>query len=114
MTLTVSIERMRLRAFHGVLPQEREAGNTFEVTVRLHCPLPDSDRIESTVSYADVAEVIHRVMSTPAALLETVAAGLFKELTDRFPSVSGGEITVAKLTPPISAEVASASVTLSW
>lgn len=114
MYLTISVERMKLRAFHGVSPQERAAGNIFEVTVRLRCPLPTADNIGSTVSYADIAEIIRMVMARPADLIETVAMALHDQLAARFPQVSGGEIVIAKLTPPLRAEMAAAAATLTW
>ena len=31
----IRIERLRVRAFHGVLPQERQVGGDFVVTLRI-------------------------------------------------------------------------------
>ena len=34
-TMTVEIRGLRLRAFHGLYPQERTVGNMFEVSASL-------------------------------------------------------------------------------
>ena len=42
MTTTIEINRLRLYAFHGVLPREREVGNEFEVTLHLECDMTEA------------------------------------------------------------------------
>ena len=64
--------------------------------------------------YAEIAEIIKEVMAVPSCLLEHVTHRLRTKLLERFPMVTGGEIKVAKLTPPITAQMESATVTLSW
>lgn len=114
---TVTVERMRVYAYHGVDPQERVVGNHFEVTVsvRVNARLAaESDDVSLTVSYADLAAIISEQMAQPSRLLEHVAARIRSEVCHHFPEITGGSVTVAKLTPPMRANVASASVTLSW
>lgn len=120
MNYTVEINRMKLYARHGVMAQERHNGNLFEVSVRLdieyHTALEafENDRLVGAANYAEIADVIKRVMSVPSSLLENVAYRLHAELRDRFANIVGGSVTIAKLTPPIRANMESASVTLSW
>ncbi|MBQ9074186.1 MAG: dihydroneopterin aldolase [Muribaculaceae bacterium] len=116
-TATIEINKLRLRALHGVLVQERIAGNIFEVTVHLHYPVMsaiESDDIDSTLNYAEVVETIKTVMEQPSQLLEHVAGRLHKALTQQFPAISGGMIRIAKVTPPISTQLNSVAVTLNW
>ena len=70
MEAAIEIRRLRLRARHGVLDQERVCGNVFEVSAVLTVDYDGSDCLESTVSYADVVETIKREMAEPSALLE--------------------------------------------
>lgn len=107
MELTIRINRMKLYAHHGVIEQERLVGNDFEVSVTLHVAGYDgSDRLERTVSYADVAEIIRAEMAIPSALIEHVAARIARHIKQDFPTVVvGGEVTVDKLTPPMGADV---------
>ena len=117
MNLTVHIDRMRLRAFHGMFPQERVAGNIFtvslSVTFTVNEQLLDTDTIDGTVSYADLADIINKQMAIPSNLLEHVALRIIRQVRQLVPC-STGTVTIEKLTPPISAAMHSAGITLTW
>lgn len=116
-TWTVAIERMRVYAYHGVEPQERVVGNEFEVSLAVEVDATDAasgDDVGLTVSYADLAAIVSEEMAQPSQLLEHVAARIRNAVCGRFQAVVAGRVTVAKLTPPMPADVASASVTLRW
>ncbi|MDE6323959.1 MAG: dihydroneopterin aldolase [Paramuribaculum sp.] len=117
--VTITLDRLRVRACHGVLEQERLIGNDYEVTVSLSYPqallAAQEDSLESTVSYADVASVVKEEMARPSLLLENVAYRIRQALIGRFPDVKSGRVAVTKLLPPIpSAQLAGATVELSW
>lgn len=114
---TIEINRLRLRAHHGVLPQERIAGNIFEVTVHLNYPITSAiknDNIASTLNYADVIEVIKQIMEQPSQLLEHVVGRLQTALTEQYPKIKNGYIRIAKMAPPISEQVESVAVSIKW
>lgn len=117
-TGVIEINRLRVRANHGVAEQERIAGNVFEVTVHVRYAMDKAmevDNVNLTLDYAEVVENIKQVMAQPSNLLEHVIARIKKELMQRFPNIQGGLIRVAKLTPPIdSCEVASVAVSYRW
>lgn len=113
----VEIDRLRLQAYHGVLPQERVVGNTFEVTVMLVYDMEkaaETDDVAFALDYSSVVAVISEVMSEPSSLLENVLLKLKEKITAIFPAVSGGRIRLSKLTPPIPARMESVSVTVEW
>ncbi len=114
MLTTIEITGLRVYAHHGVYLQERRVGNEFEVTVHLHFPFGDSDALEWTVNYADVIAIIKDVMAVPTDLIETLCHNIRQALLDRYPSLTGGYIRVAKLQPPVAAELASVAATLTW
>ncbi len=115
MITSVEIDRLRVSARHGVLPQERKVGNEFEVTVKLDYPWDiDSDALDGTLDYAALIELVKQEMSTPSALLEHVAGRIYHRVLREWPGVCGGYIRIAKLTPPVTAQLAAAAVTLSW
>lgn len=118
MTLTIEIDRLRLRAFHGVMPQERAAGNIFEVSLRLTCPTSDetlgSDDPSTVIDYSVAAEIVKKEMAVPSALLENVAWRIRRALLRRYPAIVAGMVRVAKLTPPMNAEVAHAAAEINW
>ena len=117
MNLTVHIDRMRLRAFHGLFPQERAVGNIFTVSLSVTFAVNEqqleTDTIDGTVSYADLADIIREQMAVPSNLLEHVALRIIRQVRQLTPC-STGTITIEKLTPPIPAAMQSAGITLTW
>lgn len=117
MKATIEINNLCVRSHHGVLPQENITGNTFEVTVHLRYPIDDAivnDNIESTLNYTEVVEQIKAEMKKPSQLLEHVAGRIRSTLVSRFPKIQGGMIRIAKITPPISAQMQSVAITIKW
>ncbi len=96
-----------VRAFgrHGVLPSEREQGQDFVVDLELHIPAiaeaARTDDLESTVSYATLAEsVVAVVAGPPVDLIETLAERIAAVcLAD--PKVEVVTVTVHKPQAPI-------------
>ncbi len=114
---TIEINGLRLYARHGVMEQERLVGNEFEVTVHLKASVDEAltdDDLSATINYADVVELIRQLMSQPSRLLEHVAYRIKCAITDRYPKVIAGMIRVAKLTPPIPADMDSVAVVIRW
>ena len=72
------------------------------------------DRLEGTVSYADIAEVIHQEMKKPAQLLESVALRIGNRLMKDFPRIIRLTLQIDKENPPIGelAEGIGVSITL--
>lgn len=116
-TGTVEVNGLRLFARHGVMPQERVTGNIFEVSVHLRYPMERAmtdDALEGTLNYAEAVGIIRQCMDVPSALLENVAWRIAEALTAAFPEISGGMVRVAKITPPIAAELQDVAVRIEW
>lgn len=117
MQSSISIKGLRIYAYHGVFPQETRVGNDFAVDAVLRFPCPgaiDSDRLDDTISYADVIEIIKAEMAVPSQLIEHVAGRIQRAVAGRYPQITGGEITVTKIRPPLTAELDSVSFTIAW
>ena len=115
MKTTIALEGMIFRAHHGVMPQERSVGNTFIVDLRyeIDTNAVSSDRIEDTVSYADIYALIHREMDVPSQLLEHVAGRMLHQLQHTYPQLKAITLTLKKKAPPVAhSEIEYASVTL--
>lgn len=110
----IQLRDVMLFARHGVLPQERELGNQYRVNVRLRIDAStfdaESDDIASTVSYADVFEILRHEMDCPAALLETVAVRFVSSLKKRWPLVMHGWIEIVKTVPPVPSMIGEAGI----
>lgn len=110
--MKININKLRVHACHGVLPLERVVGQDFEVSLTLEIDYDGSDTLESTVNYAEVCGVIKREMQTPSALIEHAATQLVLALRKAFPRIKGGELTLAKLAPPMPFDVESVAVSV--
>lgn len=111
--MKITINKLRVHACHGVLPLECVVGQDFDVTLTMEVDYDGSDNLESTVNYADVCAVVKREMQTPSALIEHVATKLVLALRKAFPRIKGGELTLAKIAPPMPFDVQSVAVTVS-
>ncbi|HVL98067.1 MAG TPA: dihydroneopterin aldolase [Egibacteraceae bacterium] len=111
------IEISGLRAFgrHGVHPEEREHGQTFEVDLVVECDLSAaavSDSLVDTVDYDALARrVAEGVTTTRFALLEALAAHLAGVVLAE-PAVSAVEVRVSKPDLVLPVEVGDVSVVL--
>lgn len=114
---TIHVDGLRCFARHGVFPQERAAGNVFEVTLALKVyagAAMTDDSLDATVNYAEIVDTVREVMAQPSALLENVAWRIKEALTRRFDRIAGGSVAVYKLQPPISAELGRVGFSFSW
>ena len=116
MTLTdsfITLRNVRFHAFHGVLPQERQVGGDFMVTLRVGCPLEramETDDVADTIDYSALYAIVEREMAVPLKLLEHVAGRIVKAVTAAFPEVTSVDLELTKLNPPMGADCDGAAV----
>ncbi len=111
--MKIIIDRQRVFARHGVLPQEREVGAYFYVSATAETgdnPGMLSDQLCDTVSYADMAQCISEQMAQPSRLLEHVAWRIATAMLQRFASVQSVTVRVMKENPPMGVECRGAGV----
>lgn len=100
----VSLEGMEFYARHGYYEEERVIGNKYSVDVTLDVDFSEAatdDKLEGTVNYEKVYEIVQQVMNIDANLLEHLAGKMIKELKNHFPQVSHVKVKVSKYNPPI-------------
>ena len=110
---SIFVNSLRLYAFHGVLPQERQVGGEFTVDLRVHYNIykaMETDRVENTISYADLCDIVKREMAIPSALLEHVAGRIVKAILQTYPSVEDVKVKLTKVNPPMGADCSGAGV----
>lgn len=99
------IKLIDLRFFSaiGVFEQERKVGNDFIVNVEIKTDASGflEESLDSSISYAEVYEVVKNIMDKEWLLLETVALKIKETLLSRWPDILGGEISIVKVSPPI-------------
>ena len=119
MKTSIKLERMRFHAFHGVMEQERKVGNDFEVSVEVWYPFEKalySDKLEDTLNYATLYDIVAREMAVPSQLLEHVAGRIITAIKKEIPAATAGELSITKLHPPFKCDMPSggATVVVSW
>ena len=105
--MIITLNNLRFHAHHGVLPQEREVGADFELTLHLYiyeCNAQDAlfaDQLADTVNYAEVYDIAAQEMAIPSALLEHVAARIAMRLIRAFSKLHKVDVSLTKCVPPI-------------
>lgn len=111
----VFLRNVRFYAFHGVLPQERQVGGDFLLSLRVGYPLDaamESDEVGDTLNYATLYELAKREMDVPSQLLEHVAGRISKAIMKAFPTVTSIDLELTKQNPPMGADCDGAGIYL--
>ena len=113
----ITLHKMKFFAYHGVGEQERVVGNHFEVTLKVYCPMEKAmtdDDLDGTVNYADLYATVEA--GNGAAIAATRKRGLPHHASRKknFPTVTGGEITISKLTPPFKCDMEKVDITIEF
>ncbi|MGI8792423.1 MAG: dihydroneopterin aldolase [Acidimicrobiales bacterium] len=99
---------IRAMGTHGLLPEERDRAQPFEVDVELWLDLRaagQSDDLEDTVDYGQVVSQVSAVIANEQHnLLERLAARIC-EVALANPKVRTAEVAVRKLRPPVPADL---------
>ncbi|MDE0471135.1 MAG: dihydroneopterin aldolase [Ekhidna sp.] len=100
----VSLEGMEFYARHGYYEEERVIGNKYSVDIVLDVDFSEAvsdDKLEGTVNYEKVYEIVRDVMGTNANLLEHLAGKMIRALQEGFPEVNHVKVMISKYNPPI-------------
>jgi dihydroneopterin aldolase len=113
--MRIELRGLEVFAYHGVLEEEREAGQRFLVDVRFE---PSSTRaggtddIADAVDYRDVVALVEEIaVRRTFQLLEAVATALADALVTRL-QISWAEVTVRKPDVRLTLPVEHAAVTV--
>ncbi len=111
----IQLRSIRVVGTHGVLPEERERAQPFEVDLDLWVDLAaaaGSDRLADTVDYARVAEAAAGTVSGPPSyrLLEALAAAVARVTLEADPRITAVTVGLRKLRPPLAMDIATVGV----
>lgn len=111
---TILIQELEFYAYHGASDAEQRVGHRYRVDVMLGVDTHragQTDAVEDTVCYAEVAHCLLRVgMERRYRLLEALAAHMSDTLFARFPAIQSIRLRVQKIAPPIDAVIGSVGV----
>ena len=111
----VALEGMEFYARHGYYQEERKIGNKYTVDVFMKVEMEnavDQDKLEGTVNYERVYEIVTEVMNVDANLLEHLAGKLIQNLKGSFNEIQSIKVRISKHNPPIKGLCKMATVTL--
>ncbi len=111
----IEVRGLRVLGTHGVLTEERERSQPFEVDLDIEADLgaaAKSDQLSDTVDYSDVVAMVTRLVATERfSLLEHLADSIAGALLADG-QVSAVTVTVRKLRPSLAADLSSVGVTV--
>lgn len=113
----IELHGLRAVGTHGVLPEELERAQPFEVDLELTADLEtaaSTDDLADTVDYGLVAVAAAAVITGPHAQLLEHLAGRIADavLTAAGPRARAVRVTVRKLRPPVPVDLVSAAITI--
>lgn len=109
----ITLKDVKFYAHHGVDPQETAVGAVFTVTLKIKTDFTralETDKLEGTVSYADVFNAVSQEMQQPSKLLEHVGGRILKRLFRDFATIESIELELIKENPPMGADCQGAGI----
>jgi dihydroneopterin aldolase len=105
MTDRICLTNMIFEGRHGVLPEERQTPQSFEVDVELWLDLKPaglSDDLAQTVDYRDVTETCRQVIEGPSvSLIEALAESIARRVLSLPGAVGVSEVVVRVRKPAV-------------
>lgn len=112
---TVSVDNIRLYAYHGCLEEEALIGSDYRVDVAVTADLQKaakSDILGDTVDYVHIHKIVKEEMAIRSKLLEHVGKRILDRIFEELPPVKDAVVTISKINPPIGGDVEAVSVKL--
>ena len=101
--LKISLHNLKFHAFHGLYKEERSTVNNIEVNLDVYFneSVEMIIRLQDTINYAVLYQLVKDRMTIPEPLLETVAMDLAQQVKKQFPVVCEINVSVSKINPPM-------------
>jgi len=111
----ITLEGLEFFSYHGYHAEERKLGNKYSVDISVGANVEkaaSTDKLQYTVNYSKIYEMINQVMSKPTSLLEKMADKIIAGTFILYPDIEFVEVTVSKFNPPLGGICHKAKVTL--
>ena len=108
----ITVEGIKVFAFHGHLPEEAKLGGNFIVNVWITADTTEvekTDNLNDTVDYVKIIEIVKKQMAIRSEMMEHTA----KRITDTMlmlKKVQKVKVEIEKIAPPIDADCDKRSV----
>ena len=114
MIYKIRLDSLKFFGYHGVQQHEKDFGQEFLIDCHLDVDAGSEDSIDSTVSYALVADEIEKVATQSRFdLIETLAQSCLNAVLAIDPRILRATITVHNPNAPLSQTFADVSVSVS-
>ena len=113
----VSLLGMDFHAYHGVYPEEKVLGNRFTVDLSLSTNFREAmlhDRLEGTVDYTLLYQLVKALMEQPVKLLEHLGYTIIQDIVSAYPDLEQVNVTIKKHHPALGGLTDFSSVTVSY
>ncbi|WP_411274672.1 dihydroneopterin aldolase [Daejeonella sp.] len=112
----VSLEGVRVFAYHGYYPEEQILGTEFivDVDTELEVFTAGEDEISNTVNYEKLFHIISHEMQTPRKLIETVAHAILDQIRHEFLAVKNIRVVIRKMNPPLGGVVHNSAIEVNY
>lgn len=104
----IIIKGLRLRAYHGVNPEEKVDGQMFELDITAYLDAKSatvSDELGDTVSYAKIIKTVRSVFTAESYnLIEYAANKVGTEILNSYPALEKVTVLLKKPEAPIKAD----------
>lgn len=104
----IIVKGLRLKAYHGVNPEEKINGQMFELDITALIdarPANSSDALDDTVSYAKIIKTARAVFTAKSYnLIEYAANKVGMEIMKTYPKLKSVTVLLKKPEAPISAD----------
>ncbi len=99
----IRLENIRFYGRIGVFEQERKVGNDFSVDVSVETDAADFEyeNLSTSVSYADIYDIVSGEMGEERLLLESTVKSIAEAIKSRWSSVLSVNVKITKDSPPI-------------
>ncbi len=111
----IKVNRIKVYAYHGCLPEEGIIGGNYEVNVVLHTNFIEAaktDDLTKTIDYVLVNKIVEEEMAIRSKLIEQVGLRILNRFKIELNNLDKSHIEIVKISPPINGDVESVSVIL--
>jgi len=108
MEAIITLDTIRVYAYHGCLKEETIIGSDYLVNLSVHANLNKSsqtDALEDTVDYVLLNKIVTTEMASASKLLEHVTSRIINAVFYNCPRVNVVTVAVSKVNPPIGGDV---------
>lgn len=108
---TIHLKKLQFFSFHGIHEEEKILGNEYEVNADVAFDEKGAiTKIDETINYEKIFELIKQRMNIPTPLLETLAQDIAHKVYAADNRVRSISVSVEKKNPPIANIQGSVSV----